>query len=159
MAMIIMGERKGQEGPDKQELRQVGTLQSEHTRLQDQDARNYPTAITSRKVRGGWYATNYRTVITIQHCPRQPLPPDTVPWRSCPSAETSNSLIQWFSTFLKQQPLDIASHAMETPKHKIISLLLYNYSFAIVMNHNVNSWYAGCEICGKSWPTGWEPVL
>lgn len=53
-----MGERTVQEGPDKQELRQGGTLQSEHTRLQDQDARNYPSLCSnhSMKVRGGGYA-------------------------------------------------------------------------------------------------------
>lgn len=38
-----MGEKKGKEGLDKQVLRQGGTLQLEHTRLQDQDARNYPS--------------------------------------------------------------------------------------------------------------------
>ena len=36
-----------------------------------------------------------------------------------------------------------APHVVVTPNHKIISLLLHNCSFATVMNHNVNIWYAG----------------
>jgi len=40
-------------------------------------------------------------------------------------------------------PITIVSHVVLTPNHKVISLLLQNYNFGTVMNHNANTWYAG----------------
>lgn len=36
------------------------------------------------------------------------------------------------------QLLSIVSHAVVTPNHKLMSLLLHNYNFATVLNRNVN---------------------
>lgn len=54
-------------------------------------------------------------------------------------------LQQWFSTFLTLGPFTTTPHAVVTPKHKIILLLLRNCNFATVVNHNVN-------ICVFWWP-------
>ena len=48
-------------------------------------------------------------------------------------------LTQCFSTFLMLPPLNTVPHVVVTPNHKIISLLLRDYNFANVMNHNVNN--------------------
>ena len=45
---------------------------------------------------------------------------------------------QWFSTFLMLQPFNMVPHVVVTPTHKIILLLLHNYSFATVVNCNLN---------------------
>lgn len=47
-------------------------------------------------------------------------------------------LQQWFSAFLKLQPLNTVPHVVVTLNHKIISLPLLNCNSAIVMNCNVN---------------------
>ena len=49
----------------------------------------------------------------------------------------SDPLEQWFSTFLMLRPFNTVPHVVVTPNHEVISLLLYNYDFATVMNHNV----------------------
>lgn len=50
---------------------------------------------------------------------------------------------QWSSPFLKLLPFNTLSHVVLTPDHKMISLLLQDYSFATVMKCNVNVWYVG----------------
>jgi hypothetical protein len=44
---------------------------------------------------------------------------------------------QWFLAFPMLQPFNTVPHVVGTPNHKII-LLLHSYSFATVMNCNVN---------------------
>lgn len=71
-------------------------------------------------------------------------------------------LEQWFSTFIMLRPFNTAPHVVVIPKHKVISLLLHKSNFAIVMDHNVNIWYAGDLIMWPlkgSWPIDWEPLL
>lgn len=46
----------------------------------------------------------------------------------------ADALAQQFSTFLMLLPFNTVAHAVVTPSHKIISLLLHN-----CMNHNVNT--------------------
>jgi hypothetical protein len=75
---------------------------------------------------------------------------------------------QWFWTFLTLRAFNTVPHVVVTPSHKIMSLLLHNYSFATVINHYVNAWYAGylihdpCETDvwppQGSWSTVWEPL-
>jgi hypothetical protein len=43
----------------------------------------------------------------------------------------------------QKQEEDINIPVVISPTYKVILLLLCNYSFATVMNGNVNSWYAG----------------
>jgi hypothetical protein len=52
--------------------------------------------------------------------------------------EAGNPLEQWFSTFLKLQPLNTVPHGVVTPDH-LFSLLLHNCNFVTVMDHNVNT--------------------
>jgi hypothetical protein len=52
-------------------------------------------------------------------------------------------LEQWLSTFLMLRPFNTVPHVVVTPSHKTISLLLLNWNFATVMNHNINGWYTG----------------
>jgi hypothetical protein len=52
-----------------------------------------------------------------------------------------------FSALLMLQPFNTGPHVVLTPHHKIISLLLHNWNFATVLNHNVNIWYAENLIC------------
>lgn len=61
------------------------------------------------------------------------------PWIS---AWKSFPLEQQISTFLMLQPFNSISHSVVVPNHKIISLLLHNFKFSIIMNHNINVWYA-----------------
>lgn len=42
------------------------------------------------------------------------------------------------STFLTLQPLNTVPHVVGTSNHTLISLLLHNYSYATVMNCNIN---------------------
>lgn len=51
--------------------------------------------------------------------------------------------LEQFPTFLTLRPLNTAPHAVVTPSHKIILLLLPNCNYAIVMHRNVNIWRSG----------------
>jgi hypothetical protein len=53
------------------------------------------------------------------------------------------SLKEWFSTFLMLWPFNTVLHVVVTSNHKIISLLLHNCNFAVVINCNVNIWNIG----------------
>ena len=45
---------------------------------------------------------------------------------------------QWLSTFLMLRPFNTVPHVVVTSNHKIILLLLHNYSLVTAMNHNAN---------------------
>ena len=47
-------------------------------------------------------------------------------------------LDHWLSTLPVQSYLNTVAHAVVTPNHKIISLLLHSCNFAAVMNQNVD---------------------
>ena len=53
-------------------------------------------------------------------------------------------------------PFNTILYVVVTLNHKIISLLLCNCSFAIVMYHNVNIWYANPK---RVVTTIWEPLI
>lgn len=53
----------------------------------------------------------------------------------------SENLGEWF---LILRPANTVPHVVVTPNHKTISLLLHSCNFTTVVNHNVNTWYAGC---------------
>lgn len=55
---------------------------------------------------------------------------------------------QWSSTFPMMRPFKTVPRVIVTPSHRIISLLLRGYNFA-VMNCNVHTWYAAYLI--------WDP--
>lgn len=46
-------------------------------------------------------------------------------------------------------PGNTIHHIVVTPNYKIMSLLLHNYDFATVMNHNLNVCYAGILTWGS----------
>jgi len=50
---------------------------------------------------------------------------------------------QRFSTFLRLWSFNTLLHVVTPPIIKLFLLLLYNYNFATVMDHNGNVWYAG----------------
>ena len=53
-----------------------------------------------------------------------------------------------FSTFLMPRPFNTVPHVVVTSQTiKLCILLLHNYNFATVMNHNVNIWYVWYLIC------------
>lgn len=68
---------------------------------------------------------------------------------------------QCFSTFLVLWLLNTVPHVAVMSPNKIISILLYNCNFAIVLHCNINIWYTYNLICDTwgSRPTGWEPLL
>lgn len=53
--------------------------------------------------------------------------------------QTYFQMFPWLSTFLMRQPFNTVRHVVVISNRKIISLLLHNYSFAAVMNSNVNT--------------------
>ena len=57
-----------------------------------------------------------------------------------------------FSTFLMLQRFNTVPGGSVTTNHKIISLLIYNYNFAAVMNFNINNF-------GDSLPKGSQPIV
>lgn len=78
----------------------------------------------------------------------------------------TDSLEQWFLTFLMLRPLNTVPHVVEISSHRIILLILYNSIFATVMNHVANTWYSWYLTWDPCWngpsvpkglqPTGWE---
>jgi hypothetical protein len=70
------------------------------------------------------------------------------------------SLDQWFSTFLKPPPFNSVPHVVVTPRHIFFLLLLHNYNFITVMNHNVKY---PCflrllgDSCEREPSKGWRP--
>lgn len=58
-----------------------------------------------------------------------------------------SGLGQWFSIFLVLPPCNTVPYAVVTRNHKIILLLLPNYDFATVVNHNVK--YLICDPCER----------
>lgn len=55
---------------------------------------------------------------------------------ACPTCAAL--LGQQSSAFLVPPPFPTVPHVVGTPNHRIISLLLHNYNFTTVRNHNVN---------------------
>lgn len=79
------------------------------------------------------------------------------------SCEDPPPVRQRFSTFLTLPALNSVPCGVVTPNHKIISLLLHNYNFAIGMNHNVFSNGLRQPLWKRQWTpkgvmthTGWE---
>ena len=63
------------------------------------------------------------------------------------------------------QPFNTIPHVVTLNNKKFFSLLLHNYNFATVTNHNINIWYAGhliCDSCERTLkgcqPISWEPL-
>lgn len=50
-----------------------------------------------------------------------------------------NTVERWVSAFLMRQPFNTVPHAELSPTIKLFSSLLYNCSFATIVNHNVNT--------------------
>lgn len=53
-------------------------------------------------------------------------------WRSISGIHAEVALEWQFSTFLVLRPFSTVPHGAETPKHKIIPLLLRNFNFAML---------------------------
>jgi hypothetical protein len=82
--------------------------------------------------------------------------------RDTSSLDLGVLLDQLFSALQMLRPFNIFCHVWWPLIQKIILLLLYNCSFATIMNHNVNIWYIGYLICdspkGVLTP-GWDLLI
>ena len=55
-----------------------------------------------------------------------------------PMSKPHINLDQWFPALLMLQHFNAVPYAVATPTLKLLLLLLHNYTFAIVMNYNIN---------------------
>lgn len=67
---------------------------------------------------------------------------DLYRWSNSP-----DDLTQWFPASLMLTPFNTVPRVVETPKQKIILLLLRNSNFSTLKNCNINIWYTDYLIC------------